>query len=120
MVSSITLFVVLSGDTKYESFSIDIDPNKTVGHLKQLIKEANPTGLSDIDVWKLPVWIVGIPFSEFDNQTIRLRDYTRAPAPILPYEYVRDVMGPTTDAEIIHPEAYGLHRKQADSPPREQ
>ena len=52
-VISKTLFVVIDDETLSERFPIDFNLSKTVGHLKQPTKEANPTSLSDIDVRKL-------------------------------------------------------------------
>ncbi|KAF9147684.1 hypothetical protein BG015_010639 [Linnemannia schmuckeri] len=66
MSTSMTLFVVISGETISESFPIDISNYKTVGHLKQLIKEANPTSLSDIDARRLKIWHVDISFTGSD------------------------------------------------------
>ncbi|KAG0276443.1 hypothetical protein BGZ96_003278, partial [Linnemannia gamsii] len=54
----VTDFCIIEGDTKLDSFPIDIHTSQTVGHLKQLIKEANPNTLRDIDARKLRIWCI--------------------------------------------------------------
>lgn len=70
-----TIFVIIEGETTFESFPVEIDLNKTVGHLKQLIKEANPTTLNNIDARKLKVWGVDISLKGPGNQPILLEKY---------------------------------------------
>lgn len=63
----VTITLVFDGETKYDSFPIEIHSSKTVGHLKQLIKEANPNTLRDVDARKLRIWrIVDLnPWSKY-------------------------------------------------------
>src|SRR6266480_6781642 len=44
-----------------EAFPVDIDPNKTVGHLKKFIKNENTPDLNDINPSNLMLWKVDAP-----------------------------------------------------------
>ncbi|KAF9543111.1 hypothetical protein EC957_001256 [Mortierella hygrophila] len=87
-----TVFVAIVGDTFSERFPIDVDLTKTVGHLKQLIKEANPTTLGNIDARKLKVWSVpdiyfytgyGDAPVSIDKDSIPLKDPTEMLANVI-------------------------------------
>ena len=43
-----------------EAFPVDIDPNKTVGHLKKFIKNEKQNDLKDVDADKLMLWKVDV------------------------------------------------------------
>ncbi|KAH7047223.1 hypothetical protein BKA57DRAFT_465369 [Linnemannia elongata] len=88
-----TLFVIIEGETYSERFPIEIAPSKTVGHLKQLIKEANPTTLGDIDARKLKIWYVfsSVPYTEYDERPVLVKELRSRS------EYFRDPTENLTD-----------------------
>jgi hypothetical protein len=55
----LTLFCLVDGEDT--PFSLDIDPSKTVDHLKDIIKAKIPGTFSDIDAKDLTLWRVSIP-----------------------------------------------------------
>ena len=57
---SLNVFVIGLGN----SFPVDIERTKTVGHLKQAILQVNPNDLKDIDARQLVIYKVEIPDGE--------------------------------------------------------
>ena len=55
-----TLFCFIE-NINVEAFPVDIDPNKTVGHLKKFIKNENTPDLNDINPSNLMLWKVDAP-----------------------------------------------------------
>ncbi|KAG0255300.1 hypothetical protein DFQ27_006325, partial [Actinomortierella ambigua] len=69
----LTLFCLVDGETN--SFPVDIEPSKTVAHLKKLIKAMKAPRFDDIAADKLTVWRVSIPvLPKKDRKEIRLAD----------------------------------------------
>ncbi|KAG0338967.1 hypothetical protein BG005_003579, partial [Podila minutissima] len=71
---AITLFCLQDGEATSRVFSIDINPEKSVAHLKDLIKAKKTIDFSDIDSDKLTLWRVSIsnPDDDDDNLSILL------------------------------------------------
>ena len=53
------LYCQLENDPDGAPFPIEIDPNKTVGQLKEYIKEKNPDVLEHVNARRLVLWKVG-------------------------------------------------------------
>ncbi|KAG0269438.1 hypothetical protein DFQ27_003563 [Actinomortierella ambigua] len=69
----LTLFCLVDGETN--SFPVDIEPSKTVAHLKEFIKAKIPDTLNGVDAKDLTLWRVSIPvLPKKDRKEIRLAD----------------------------------------------
>ncbi|KAF9321929.1 hypothetical protein BG006_002504, partial [Podila minutissima] len=55
----ITLFCLVNGEAT--PFSVEVDPSKTVDHLKKAIKAEKTNVLGDFDADELTLWHVSIP-----------------------------------------------------------
>ncbi|KAF9312833.1 hypothetical protein BG003_005869 [Podila horticola] len=72
----ITLLCLLDGEATSHVFDIDINPAKSVAHLKDLIKAKKTIDFHDIDSDKLTLWRVSIssPDDDDDNFSILLEN----------------------------------------------
>ncbi|GET03048.1 CRN-like protein [Rhizophagus clarus] len=73
-MSTITLSCLVAGENPYNNSSpVDIDTNKvkTVGHLKDAIKEKKQNDFTNVDADKLKLWKVNISFKE-SNEKLKL------------------------------------------------
>jgi hypothetical protein len=73
-MSIITLSCLVAGENPYDnSFPVDIDTNKvkTVGHLKDAIKEKKQNDFANVDADKLKLWKVDISPEE-ENEKLKL------------------------------------------------
>ncbi|KAI8597586.1 hypothetical protein EDD21DRAFT_385091 [Dissophora ornata] len=62
----LTLFCVV--DSESTPFSVDIDPSKTVDHLKVAIKDKKTNDFGDVDADKLTLWQVSIPLAPLNER----------------------------------------------------
>ncbi|KAF8967213.1 hypothetical protein BGZ46_000221 [Entomortierella lignicola] len=77
MSSTITVFCVIDGAS--EPFSIDINPEKTVDHLKDAIKEKQTPIFNDLRASDLHLWQVSLSINDYDEDApITLQDHTDA------------------------------------------
>ncbi|KAF9299830.1 hypothetical protein BGZ74_008605 [Mortierella antarctica] len=65
----LTLFCLVDGDTTSQTFSVEIDPTKTVDGLRKAIKTEIPGTFNGIDGKDLTLWQVSIPITD-DNDEI--------------------------------------------------
>ncbi|KAF9536259.1 hypothetical protein EC957_011807, partial [Mortierella hygrophila] len=65
----VTLFCLVDGQPTGNPFSIEIDPNKTVDGLKDLIHTKNPNTFNDLDATMLTLWKVTIPITKDNENT---------------------------------------------------
>ncbi|KAF9427922.1 hypothetical protein BGZ76_002137, partial [Entomortierella beljakovae] len=72
MSGEITLFCIVDGESS--KFLVDILPTKTVGHLKNAIKDMKENDLKDIDADRLILWATAIP--SIPIRTIKLDNLT--------------------------------------------
>ena len=73
-MSTITLSCLVVGENPYENaFPVDIDTNKvkTVGHLKDAIKEKNTQAFANVDAKDIKLWKVDISL-EKENKKLEL------------------------------------------------
>ncbi|KAG0011590.1 hypothetical protein BGZ81_002100 [Podila clonocystis] len=61
---SITLFCLQNGEAASRVFSVEMDPAKTVDHLKDLIKAKKAPRFDDIAADELTLWRVSIPIAD--------------------------------------------------------
>ncbi|RGB41703.1 hypothetical protein C1646_662811 [Rhizophagus diaphanus] len=68
-----TLWCLVDGDTFSSAFPVDIEPNKTIGHLKDSVRRKigapGNVKAKDIELWR-----VNIPFEEFKENSIVLNN----------------------------------------------
>ncbi|KAF9198978.1 hypothetical protein BGZ49_000072 [Haplosporangium sp. Z 27] len=77
MSSTITVFCVINGMS--EPFSIDINPEKTVDHLKKAIKTEKSIDFANVDADNLHLWQVSLSINDYDDDApITLQDHTNA------------------------------------------
>lgn len=65
--TTITLICFVQGNASTNTFPIDIDGSKLVGHLKKAIKMEKQIDFADVDADKLRLWKVEIP-DDHDDQ----------------------------------------------------
>lgn len=101
--SLITLFVIIDRETIADAFPIDIDTSKTIGHLKQLIKDHNPRSVSALDARKLRLWHINIPYASERGyeDTISLHELCGT-CLLAPYLKLKDFFGANPDGRKIH------------------
>ncbi|KAG0051593.1 hypothetical protein BGZ89_003482 [Linnemannia elongata] len=101
--SLITLFVIIDHETIADAFPIDIDASKTIGHLKQLIKNHNPRSVGALDARKLRLWHINIPYAHERGyeDTIRLQEVCGR-CLLAPYLKLGDFFGTKPDGQKIH------------------
>src|SRR6266542_1738717 len=63
----ITLLCLVKGNTTASAFAVDIDREKLVSHLKEVIKEKNAQTFANIDAKDLKLWNVTIPGDRDDQ-----------------------------------------------------
>ncbi len=64
---SITLLCLVKGNMTASAFAVDIDREKLVSHLKEVIKEKNAQTFANIDAKDLKLWNVTIPGDRDDQ-----------------------------------------------------
>ena len=64
---SITLFCLVKGNTSVNAFEIDIEKDKSISHLKKVIKAEQPQTFANIDAKDLKLWKVTIPGDQDDQ-----------------------------------------------------
>ena len=63
---SITLFCLVKGNTTANAFEVDIEKDKSISHLKKVIKAEQPQTFANVDPKDLKVWKVTIPDDQDD------------------------------------------------------
>ena len=66
-MSKISLFCLVHGDSPQHAFPVEIQKSKTIGHLKQLIKEKNQNDFRDIDAKNFTLWKVDISIDDEES-----------------------------------------------------
>ncbi|CAB4422607.1 unnamed protein product [Rhizophagus irregularis] len=68
-----TLWCLVDGDTLSSAFPVDIEPNKTIGHLKDSVRRK--IGVPDnVKAKDIELWRVNVPFEEFKENSILLNN----------------------------------------------
>ena len=57
---SITLFCLVKGNTTANAFEVDIEKDKSVSHLKKVIKAEQPQTFANVDAKDIKLWKVEI------------------------------------------------------------
>src|SRR3954447_23557217 len=64
---SITLFCLVKGNTTANAFEVDIEKDKSISHLKKVIKAEKQNDFAGVDADKLKLWKVTIPGDQDDQ-----------------------------------------------------
>src|SRR5437764_643483 len=64
---SITLFCLVKGNTTANAFEVDIEKDKSISHLKKVIKAEKQNDFAGVDADRLKLWKVTIP-GDHDDQ----------------------------------------------------
>ncbi|KAF9367146.1 hypothetical protein CPB97_006237, partial [Podila verticillata] len=73
MTDNFNFFCVVDGESTL--FSVEIEPSKTIGDLKDAIKAKKANDFSDVDADKLTLWKVSIPVApKKERKEISLAD----------------------------------------------
>src|SRR3954453_5142779 len=62
----ITLFCLVKGNTTANAFEVDIEKDKSISHLKKVIKAEKQNDFAGVDADKLRLWKVTIPGDQDD------------------------------------------------------
>ncbi|KAG0250101.1 hypothetical protein BGZ95_007311 [Linnemannia exigua] len=104
---TITLFVMFASDDTSDAFPIEISSSKTVGHLKTLIKDANPLTLKDVDARRLRLTKVSRAIPSTGRSGIDYNDFVYDPETydndsLGPAQKLVDVFGYTPPDDRVH------------------
>ena len=64
---SITLFCLVKGNTTANAFEVDIEKDKSISHLKKVIKAEKQNDFAGVDADRLKLWKVTIPGDQDDQ-----------------------------------------------------
>src|SRR5271170_2109070 len=64
---SITLFCLVKGNTTANAFEVDIEKDKSISHLKKVIKAEQPQTFANVDAKDIKLWKVTIPGDQDDQ-----------------------------------------------------
>src|SRR6266496_3691534 len=64
---SITLFCLVKGNTTANAFEVNIEKDKSISHLKKVIKAEQPQTFANVDAKDLKLWKVEIPGDHNDQ-----------------------------------------------------
>ncbi|KAF9919618.1 hypothetical protein BGZ65_011981, partial [Modicella reniformis] len=72
-MATYNLFCLFEGQSTSDAFSVDIDSDKLVCHLKKTINAEMTPKFDNIDVNELTLWRVSIPFT-IEEKSITMKD----------------------------------------------
>lgn len=98
----LSLFCLVDGQAT--PFSVDIDPAKTVDHLKVAIKDKKANDFSDVDADKLTLWHVSITVSDDDDDddVPIVKCMPKDKKKLKPTRELSDVFGDKAAKNMIH------------------
>jgi hypothetical protein len=76
MAAPLLLHCWVHGDDFSQVFPIEIANKKSVGTLKEVIKDKNPESFHDVDAHSPVLWKVSIPVNRHFQQSIAILDLT--------------------------------------------
>ncbi|KAG9061870.1 hypothetical protein KI688_007021 [Linnemannia hyalina] len=71
------LFCLVDGEATTNAFPVEIESTKTIGDLKNFIKDKNAVEFTDVDANSLTLWRVSIPDADDDETPVLLDGLTR-------------------------------------------
>ncbi|KAG0249997.1 hypothetical protein DFQ27_009680 [Actinomortierella ambigua] len=95
----LTLFCLVDGETN--SFPVDIEPSKTVAHLKEFIKATIPNTLNGVDAKDLNLWRVNHVIAANKHQPVLLKSMDSA-SELNPMDDMADVFQAAPPKKTIH------------------
>ena len=99
-----TLICLVQGEFTTNAFAVDIDANKTVSHLRDIIKEKKTIDFCNVDADGLVLWRVNVPAD--DDSALRalvlVEDETRGITMMQPTWDIIDVFPSQPPKRHIH------------------
>ncbi|KAF9538454.1 hypothetical protein BGW38_009999, partial [Lunasporangiospora selenospora] len=102
LINNMSLFCLVDGEATSQAFSVEIDPSKTVDHLKKLIKAEKPNDFHDIDADKLTLWRVSIPVVSANKHKPVALIEVDSPTELDPTDDIADVFPEAPSKKTIH------------------
>ncbi|KAG0313251.1 hypothetical protein BGZ99_009011, partial [Dissophora globulifera] len=96
----ITLLCIENGETT--PFSIDIDPTKTVDHLKDAIKIKKTPRFDDVAAYELTLWRVSIPLLPLKERKPIILTEVKSTTELDPTDDVSDEFKETPPKKTVH------------------
>jgi hypothetical protein len=100
--SRLTLFCLVDGEATSNAFPVEIESTKTVGHLKDLIKDDNAIAFADIDAKMLTLWRVSIPVVAADKHIVISLNEIESKTELVPTDDLSDVFEEKPPKRMIH------------------
>jgi len=101
MSSTLSLFCYVLGDDSNNIFPVDIEPSKTVGHLKATIKEENSQAFKDVDAKTLRLWKVSIAVDSSFKERIETSIFVDEES-LKPIEELSDIFPELPSRKQVH------------------
>src|SRR5438045_8980968 len=93
---SITLFCLVIGNTIENAFDVETEKNKSISHLKKVIKEFNAQTFANIESKDIKLWQVDIPIDKespkltaVSNLNVNIKDEIHG-VKLLQFDYISD------------------------------
>ncbi|KAF9165642.1 hypothetical protein DFQ26_009654 [Actinomortierella ambigua] len=98
----ITLFCLVDGQPTSNAFPVEIESNKTIGHLKDLIKVKKTPRFDDIAAAELILSHVSHPVIAANRHQLVLLSAIESPRELVPTENIADVFTEPPPTQTIH------------------
>ncbi|KAG0269464.1 hypothetical protein DFQ27_003376 [Actinomortierella ambigua] len=98
----ITLFCLVDGEPASNAFPVEIESNKTIGHLKNLIKVKKTPRFDDIASYELILSHVSHPVIAANTHQPVLLSAIESPRELIPTENIADVFSEPPPTQTIH------------------
>ena len=100
----VTIFCLVHGEPVANAFPIEIDENKTIGTLKELIKLKKVPEFNDIAADKLRLWSVNIPVNDTSalEELVLENNEEKGVQELLPVKKINKVFTEEPADEQIH------------------
>ncbi|KAF9131410.1 hypothetical protein BGW39_001840 [Mortierella sp. 14UC] len=98
----LTLFCLVDGEAITKAFPVMIEPTKTIGDLKKLVKAEIPDTLNGVDAKDLTLWRVSIPVVSANKPKPIVLNEVESPTRLDPTDDVSDVLPDKPPKKTIH------------------
>ncbi|KAG0247450.1 hypothetical protein BGZ95_008667, partial [Linnemannia exigua] len=97
-----TLFCLVDGEATSNAFPVDIEPNKTAAHLRDLIKTKKTPRFDDVTADELTLWRVSHPVIAANKHNPVLLSAIDDPIELDPTDDIADVFAEAPPKKTIH------------------
>ncbi|KAF9287535.1 hypothetical protein BGZ68_001691 [Mortierella alpina] len=98
----LTLFCLVEGESTSNAFPVEIEPSKTIGELKKLIKTEQAPAFDDITANSLTLWKVSLSIPNDEEDTSITLDAFSDKKKLRPTDDVSDVFNEKPPKKTIH------------------